>query len=249
MKYLKSDSESVRKTAEALKSNKIVIIPTDTVYGFSGIVNSCPQDRAGSARDSDCCGNSDAAVGANGGASCCDSGTDAEIRRIKGREAYKPFIQLIAAPEDIKLITDDPIPDELFSLWPGALTIIVNDKRAGAAFGAGEASRVGEAVDSAGSGSASDCAEKPKTTVAVRCPGDAWLREVIRETGAPIYSTSVNRSGKPVLSDIADIVAEFGKEVELIIDDGDKRNALPSTIVSVANGKCTVLRQGSVIIP
>jgi len=227
MKYLKSDSESVRKTAEALKSNKIVIIPTDTVYGFSGIVSSCPQNRAGPVRDSDCCGNSDAAVGANDVASCCDSGTDAEIRRIKGREAYKPFIQLIAAPEDIKLITDDSIPDELFSLWPGALTIIVNDKRAGA----------------------SECAEKPKTTVAVRCPGDAWLRKVIRETGAPIYSTSVNRSGKPVLSDIADIVAEFGKEVELIIDDGDKRNALPSTIVSVANGKCTVLRQGSVIIP
>ena len=212
MKYLKSDSESVRKTADALKSNKIVIVPTDTVYGFSGIVNTCTVGSSGCVRDSSCT-NSDAS-----------NGTDAEIRRIKGREAYKPFIQLIAAPEDIKLITDDPIPEELFSLWPGALTIIVNDKR--------------YPCDKDGK----------KTTVAVRCPGDAWLRDVIRETGAPIYSTSVNRSGKPVLYDIDDIVAEFGDEVDVIIDDGDKRNALPSTIVSVADGKCTVIRQGSVVI-
>ena len=202
MKYLKCDSESIRITAEALKNQKIVIIPTDTVYGFSGIVSS-------GAGDSDC---------------HCD-GTDTEIRRIKGREAYKPFIQLIAEPEDIKQITDDEIPDELFSFWPGALTIIVNDKR--------------YPCDKDGK----------KTTVAVRCPGDAWLRDVIRETGAPIYSTSVNRSGKPVLTDIADIVAEFGNEVDLIIDDGDKRNALPSTIVSVCDGMCKLIRQGCILIP
>ena len=237
MKYLKSDSESVRKTADALKSNKIVIVPTDTVYGFSGIVNTCTVGSSGCVRDF-ACTNSDAS-----------NGTDAEIRRIKGREAYKPFIQLIAAPEDIKLITEDPIPDELFSLWPGALTIIVNDKRGGAVADAANSSDENVAVGSARIG-ADDCAAKPKkTTVAVRCPGDAWLREVIRETGAPIYSTSVNRSGKPVLSDIDDIVAEFGDDVELIIDDGDKRNALPSTIVSVADGKCTVIRQGSVVVP
>lgn len=203
MKYLKCDSESVLVTAKALKNQKIVIIPTDTVYGFSGIVS----------------GGSACACGDGPGFM---RGTDAEIRRIKGREAYKPFIQLIAAPEDIRQITDDSIPDELFSLWPGALTIIVNDKR-----------------DVAGG----------NATVAVRCPGDAWLREVIRETGYPIYSTSVNRSGKPVLTDIADIVAEFGNEVELIIDDGDKRNALPSTIVSLVDGSCKVIRQGSVVIP
>lgn len=211
MKYLKCDSESVLVTAEALKNQKIVIIPTDTVYGFSGIVS----------------GGSACACGESSGDGFGDGpgymrGTDAEIRRIKGREAYKPFIQLIAAPEDIRQITDDPIPDELFSLWPGALTIIVNDKR-----------------DVAGG----------NATVAVRCPGDAWLREVIRETDSPIYSTSVNRSGKPVLTDIADIVAEFGNEVELIIDDGDKRNALPSTIVSLVDGSCKVIRQGSVVIP
>ena len=34
----KSDENSVELCAEALKNGKIIIIPTDTVYGFSGIV-------------------------------------------------------------------------------------------------------------------------------------------------------------------------------------------------------------------
>ena len=35
----KSDISSINKTADILKNGGIVIIPTDTVYGFSGIVD------------------------------------------------------------------------------------------------------------------------------------------------------------------------------------------------------------------
>ena len=73
-----------------------MIIPTDTVYGFSGIVDSSEHFN-----------------------------TDAIIRKIKGREEYKPFIQLIAAPEDIVKYTDDVVPKKLLDCWPGPLTIIV----------------------------------------------------------------------------------------------------------------------------
>lgn len=34
----KSDKDSVQKTAEVLKKGGICILPTDTVYGFSGLV-------------------------------------------------------------------------------------------------------------------------------------------------------------------------------------------------------------------
>jgi L-threonylcarbamoyladenylate synthase len=44
------------------------------------------------------------------------------------------------------------------------------------------------------------------------------------------------------------IISEFEKEVDLIIDDGDKKNALPSTLVMLENGKVKVLRQGSLKI-
>ena len=81
----------------------------------------------------------------------------------------------------------------------------------------------------------------------MRCPGDAWLRDVIEAVGKPIYSTSVNRSGKAVLSNIEEILREFTDDVSLIVDDGDKTNALPSTIVKF-DGNMTVIRQGAVRI-
>ena len=52
-----------------------------------------------------------------------------------------------------------------------------------------------------------------------------------------------------MLDTIDDIKKEFEKEADLIIDDGDKKGALPSTIVSVGDdGKITVIRQGTVVI-
>ena len=176
----KDDSNSAELTAQILKKGGVVIIPTDTVYGFSGIVPSA----------------------------------DTRIRSIKGREESKPFIQLIAKPEDLRLYTNDTVPTELLSKWPGALTIIVNNKNGG--------------------------------TTAFRCPGDAWLRKVIELCGAPIYSTSVNRSGEPVLDTQDAIIKEFSNEVDLIVCDGDKKGAKPSTLVSILDGAVKILRQGDV---
>lgn len=195
MTCLKS-SESVEKTVEILLSGGIAIIPTDTVYGFSGIV-----DLKGSPEYS----------------------TDKKIRSIKGREESKPLIQLIADPEDIKKYTTINIPEKLLELWPGPLTIIVPVKD-----------------DSPLAGDYS--------TVAFRCPGDLWLREIIRKCNAPLFSTSVNRSGSPVLETFSEIKSEFEKEVDILVDDGDKKGSLPSTIVLVEENGFKVLRQGAVTV-
>ena len=197
----KSDKTSIEKTVATLKAGGIVIIPTDTVYGFSGIVDL-------------------KAAGTN-------FETDTKIRTIKGRAESKPLIQLIARPEDISLYTDDDIPPQLLAKWPGALTIIVHIKE--------NSPLAATAI--------------PATqTVAFRCPGDEWLREIIARCEAPIFSTSVNRSGQPVLDTPDAISSEFSSEADLIIDDGDKKGALPSTLVTIENGQVRVLRQGSVKI-
>ena len=83
MKISKDDVLSASLTEDALKNGKVVIIPTDTVYGFSGIV------------DSHFC-------------------TDSKIKTIKGRDENKPFIQLIATPDEIYKYTKDSIPQKLF---------------------------------------------------------------------------------------------------------------------------------------
>ena len=85
-------------------------------------------------------------------------------------------------------------------------------------------------------------------TTAFRCPGDEWLRKVIAACGGPIYSTSVNRSGQPVLDEQDAIIKEFGREVDLIVTDGDKKGAKPSTIVSITDGTVKLIRQGDVEI-
>jgi L-threonylcarbamoyladenylate synthase len=101
MIYHKSDNNSVEKVANLLRAGKIVIIPTDTVYGFSGIAEPDKKNRFH---------------------------TDELIRRIKGRSETKPFIRLIATPDDIRNYTSDVIPETLLNKWPGALTIIVHDQ-------------------------------------------------------------------------------------------------------------------------
>ena len=193
----KADPQSASVAAEILLSGKAAVLPTDTVYGFSGIVDIKGRTSFKS---------------------------DSIIRGIKGRSETKPFIQLISSPEEISLYSDDKIPSSLLSKWPGALTIICNVK-----------------TDSP----LSDFLP----TVAFRCPGDSWLRKVISLCNAPVYSTSVNRSGQPVLDEEQSIINEFENEVSLIVTDGDKKNALPSTLVRLEkDGTYTVLRQGSVLV-
>ena len=89
---------TIKELASIFKKGGVAIVPTDTVYGFSGIVD-------------DSSGN--------------QMRTDDRIRQIKGRSETKPLIQLIADPSDIEKYSAVPIPQKLYSKWPGSLTIIV----------------------------------------------------------------------------------------------------------------------------
>ena len=182
----KSDKNCLSSVSQALLQGKVVIIPTDTVYGFSGIVPV----------------------------------SEDAIRRIKGRNELKPFIQLIADPEDIALYSPTIVPDKIRSLMPGALTVIVSTQNASGG----------------------------RATTAFRCPDDEWLRSLIRICKAPLYSTSVNRSGAPVIGDVQTMEKEFGSEVFCIVDGGAQKQSLPSTIVDITGGEIKILRQGVVRI-
>lgn len=144
-----------------------------------------------------------------------------KIYRIKGRNENKPMIQLISSPDDLKVYTDLVPPASLLEKWPGPLTIIVPLKSS---------------------------LSPENVTVAFRCPGDFWLREVIARCGFPIYSTSVNRSGEKVLETVDEIVAEFGREVDLIVSDGDRHGSVPSTIVRMDGSDVVVVREGAIKI-
>ena len=181
MRIQKKAPNSAALVAAELNQEHIVIIPTDTIYGFSGLI--------GKTADS--------------------------IARIKGREENKPFIALLAEPADIYRYTELKIPEHILNLWPAPLTLIVPLKGQG--------------------------------TQAFRCPADDWLRSVVAAAGDAVYSTSVNRSGTPPLTDIEVICREFEDSVALIVDGGNLEG-LPSTLVDLTSGTPRVLRQGSVVI-
>jgi L-threonylcarbamoyladenylate synthase len=150
--------------------------------------------------------------------------TDAAIRAIKGRDEVKPFISFIEKPADIErfgAIAPDPA---VLALWPGPLTLIL-------------AQRSGSTV------------ERPGTTVALRCPDDPWLQNLLKLCGFPLFTTSVNRSGQPLLSQVSDMAREFESEVACIVDAGDLPGALPSTLLDVSQKPYRVLRQGSLKVP
>jgi L-threonylcarbamoyladenylate synthase len=86
-------------------------------------------------------------------------------------------------------------------------------------------------------------------TLALRVPAAAWLRELIAGLGKPLLSTSVNRTGSPALWRVADIIAEFGSEVDLVLDGGDLPDAEPSTIVDASSRPFRILRQGAFRVP
>lgn len=184
----KSDKNSVKLCVDSLLKGNVVILPTDTVYGFSAIVDE-------------------------------KYNCDAKIRKIKGREESKPFIQLISRPKDVFLYTDDKIPRKILKYWPGPLTIIVNNKN-----------------------------KSCQSTTAFRCPGDKWLRKIIKKCGYPLYSTSLNRSGQKILDSENQIIEEFSNEADVIVLDGEKKEALPSTIIKIIDDKIEVIRKGAVEI-
>lgn len=86
-------------------------------------------------------------------------------------------------------------------------------------------------------------------TVACRVPANPDLRDMIRQVGFPLYSTSVNRSGENSINDSQKIYAEFGKEVAYVEDAGVLTDCSPSTIVDLTQHPRKILRQGRGQVP
>ncbi len=74
-------------------------------------------------------------------------------------------------------------------------------------------------------------------TIALRCPDIDWRAHF---TETPLALTSANRSGE------ADaLTAETDLTVDAVLDGGRAAGGIPSTILSVADNKITLLREGA----
>jgi len=86
-------------------------------------------------------------------------------------------------------------------------------------------------------------------TLAFRIPEDKSLQRLIRKVGSPLFSTSVNRSGRPPMNSPVDIDKEFGNKTALVEDSGIFLDRLPSTVVDLTVNPVRILRQGAGRVP
>jgi len=112
--------------------------------------------------------------------------------------------------------------------WPGPLTLVLPVKLEG----------LSPAVINKGS-------------VAIRVPGNKIARHLSQEIGAPLISTSANKSGDKNLYSLAEVRASLGEamnKVDYVIDAGALPSQGVSTVVKVCDNEIDIIRQGEIEI-
>ncbi len=149
-----------------------------------------------------------------------------KVYAAKGRGQLKALPLLIDSPDALSVVATN-IPQIAIDLaarfWPGALTLVLK-----------RSSSVPDAVTGGGD------------TIALRVPDHPIPRELARRLGAPITGTSANRSGgsDPVSSEV--VRDQLADAVDLVIDGGECRGGLASTVVDVSGDKPVLVRQGAI---
>ncbi|WP_050762574.1 L-threonylcarbamoyladenylate synthase [Brevundimonas subvibrioides] len=159
-----------------------------------------------------------------------DAGRAEAVARIfeaKGRPRFNPLIAHVAdtgAAEAIAVF-DDAARALAAAFWPGPLTIVAPV-------------RPGDRV--------CDLARAGLDSVAVRVPGHPVARALLQAFGGPVVAPSANRSGRPSPTTFADAMEETGSSAAAALDGGPCDVGVESTVVSVLDGRVTLLRPGAV---
>ena len=162
------------------------------------------------------------------GAAGLNPGAIAQIYTVKARPLSQAIPLLLADPEDLGSVsaTVPPRAAELAArYWPGGLTLVV------------PAARHLPSILLAGG-----------STVAIRVPDHAWVRELIRRLGQPLAATSANLHGGPNPASAAAVLEQLGSNLPLVVDGGPTTGDIASTIVDLTGMQPVVLRQGALRI-
>jgi len=152
-----------------------------------------------------------------------------KIYRAKGRPSNNPLICHVANATMAAdyVILDDIAKKMIHLFWPGPLTLVLPQRQNNAV----------PAIVSAS-----------LPTLAIRCPATDITREIIEKLGRPIAAPSANASGKLSPTTAQDVLETLDGRLPLILDGGQTRIGIESTIVSIVDGKITLLRPGSVTV-
>lgn len=160
------------------------------------------------------------------GANALEPDAVKKIFNAKGRPADNPLIVHISRVDDIEKVASY-VPDIAYKLaekfWPGPLTIILPKS---------------EDVPKITSGGLD--------TVGIRFPSNPVARRFIELCGVPIAAPSANLSGSPSPTTAKRVFEDMNGRIPVIIDGGECKFGVESTVISIDRSTVKILRPGAV---
>jgi L-threonylcarbamoyladenylate synthase len=153
-----------------------------------------------------------------------DTSAIGRLYRVKSRSQEKAIAILIAAPSQLSEVAASvpPAAQRLAeACWPGALTLILP-----------RAPRLPDTLSAA-------------PTIGVRIPDHPVALALLAAAG-PLAVTSANLSGGANTSTAAEVRAQLGGKIHLILDGGRTPGGVPSTVVDCTSPTPKILREGPV---
>lgn len=162
------------------------------------------------------------------GANALDESAVAGIFAAKNRPSFDPLIIHQSDPERILRYALE-VPAEAKKLadafWPGPLTLVLPKR---------------DIVP--------DLVSAGLKTVALRVPDHSLTRRVLEQLDFPVAAPSANPFGFVSPTSAQHVADQLGERIDFILDGGDCRVGLESTIVGFTGGKTTILRKGGLPI-
>lgn len=151
----------------------------------------------------------------------------AKLRELKGREKKKPISVIVPDTASIERYADLNDASRMLAdrFLPGALTLVLRAK-----------DTIPNELLLNGA-------------IGLRIPDDPFCLALARAFGKPYTATSANKSGRETPGTIREVLMQFGRDVNdiaLAIDDGDRHDKKPSTVVTTVDGVPYVLREGAI---
>ncbi len=160
------------------------------------------------------------------GANVFDPAAVRKIFKVKGRPQDNPLIVHVHSLQQVQfLATSLPVMFWVLAdrVMPGPLTVVLRKSSAVAG------------IVTAG-----------LPTVAIRFPDHPVAKALLREAGVPLVAPSANISGRPSPTRAAHVSEDLDGRIAAIVDGGNCRIGLESTVLDLTRSVPVVLRPGSV---
>jgi L-threonylcarbamoyladenylate synthase len=157
--------------------------------------------------------------------------SDKAIRKIfevKRRPLFNPLIvHLHSVAQLDEIVSDIPPRAQLLAaaFWPGSLTLVLKKKS-----------------------TVPDIITAGKETVAVRIPNHPVTLELLKKLSFPLAAPSANPFNRVSPTKATHVENYFENSIQMVLEGGDCKNGLESTIVGFENGEPILYRLGSISI-